>query len=156
MREMTAVNKPYKHCKVAIAIDYMCGDTYQVIKERHGCGSYMTITRAVHQFGIKRPPKRTRRITGRERIEKFAELNGTEIDWTLNRKAAVERFGHTCAICGKECDESDKSWGTYGPDYPTLDHIKPLSKGGSHTWDNAQILCGWCNAVVKKDAEVIA
>lgn len=42
-----------------------------------------------------------------------------------------------------------------GPDYPTIDHVIPLSKGGSHTWDNVKVACGECNCVVK-GAKVLA
>jgi 5-methylcytosine-specific restriction endonuclease McrA len=34
---------------------------------------------------------------------------------------------------------------------PTLDHIVPLSKGGSHTYDNLQCACFRCNCAVKRD-----
>jgi len=30
--------------------------------------------------------------------------------------------------------------------WASLDHIKPLSAGGTHTWDNAQLLCYPCNS----------
>ena len=30
--------------------------------------------------------------------------------------------------------------------WASLDHIKPISAGGSHTWDNAQLLCYPCNS----------
>ena len=36
--------------------------------------------------------------------------------------------------------------GHIGRHYPTLDHIIPLSKGGSHTWDNVQLAHMGCNA----------
>jgi 5-methylcytosine-specific restriction endonuclease McrA len=30
--------------------------------------------------------------------------------------------------------------------WASLDHIKPISAGGTHTWDNAQLLCYPCNS----------
>lgn len=85
--------------------------------------------------------------TSDERISYF----GAEFDRSVSLPAAIERFGMKCSMCGKETTKSDKRWGTLGPDYPTLDHITPLSKGGGHVWENVQILCGYCNCVVKKD-----
>lgn len=47
-----------------------------------------------------------------------------------------------CSICGKhidfDCDVNSN-------DYPTIDHIQPISKGGLHTWDNVQLACRGCN-----------
>lgn len=64
----------------------------------------------------------------------------------ISRIKVVARDGGICRICGKECDENDKRWGSFGPDYPTVDHIIPLSKGGTHTWENVQCACGMCNS----------
>ena len=30
--------------------------------------------------------------------------------------------------------------------YPTVDHIVPLSKGGTHTWNNVQLAHMACNS----------
>ena len=80
-----------------------------------------------------------------ERAKSF----GVEYDTSVTLDAAIRRFGATCYICGKPCDKDDKRWGTFGPDYPTIDHVVPLSKGGTHTWGNVRIACGECNCVVK-------
>ena len=43
--------------------------------------------------------------------------------------------------------QSDHSWTEhFGPTSPTIDHIVPLSKGGSHTWDNVQVAHAICNS----------
>jgi hypothetical protein len=33
------------------------------------------------------------------------------------------------------------------PQSPSVDHIIPLAKGGTHTWDNIQSMHFWCNSV---------
>ena len=48
----------------------------------------------------------------------------------------VSSCGYQCLCCGKK--EPDVSM--------TVDHIVPLSKGGSNTIDNLQPLCGTCNS----------
>lgn len=51
------------------------------------------------------------------------------------KRAAYERQGHKCAICGEEF-EFEQMHG---------DHIKPWSRGGHTTPDNCQMLCRDCN-----------
>ena len=65
----------------------------------------------------------------------------------------LERDGLTCYICGKTCDPNDTSWGTSGPNYPTLDHVVALANGGGHTWENVRVACGECNSR-KRDLDV--
>jgi len=50
------------------------------------------------------------------------------VDWDF-----VEKLERRCVMCGVTNDL-------------TLDHIKPLSKGGTNDNDNLQILCRKCNA----------
>jgi len=71
---------------------------------------------------------------------------GTYYDPEVKREDVIKRDKGVCQICGKLCDPSDKSWGSSGPNYPTVDHIRPLAKGGTHTWDNVQCACGMCNS----------
>lgn len=71
---------------------------------------------------------------------------GVYYDTSVTRTKVLERDKYKCQICGKECDKNDTSWGFSGPDFPTLDHIIPLAKGGTHTWNNVQCACGMCNS----------
>lgn len=54
-----------------------------------------------------------------------------------------ERDGWLCKLCGIKTPKAKR--GSFEPDAPELDHIKPLSKGGHHTWSNVQCLCRQCN-----------
>ena len=63
----------------------------------------------------------------------------------------IQRDGSRCYLCGKETDFNDKRWISWGPDYPSIDHVIPLAKGGRHCWSNVRVCCGWCN--VKKGAK---
>jgi 5-methylcytosine-specific restriction endonuclease McrA len=67
----------------------------------------------------------------------------------VNWKSAVKRFGWGCACCKTECVRPQ---GFNLPNEATLDHIHPIAKGGSHTWDNVQVLCRSCNTR-KSDSE---
>lgn len=78
----------------------------------------------------------------RSRAKKY----GVYYESGITRIKVVKRDKYICQICGKKCDPNDFSWGSLGPDFPTLDHVIPLAKGGSHTWDNVQCACGICNS----------
>lgn len=58
------------------------------------------------------------------------------------RKILYNRQCGKCAICGKQLQIDDC---TSIEDYLTLDHILPVSKGGSNGLPNLQGLCRWCN-----------
>ena len=63
---------------------------------------------------------------------------------TIDKIAVFEAAGWRCAICGRHTPPRAK--GKEKPDSPTLDHIVPFSRGGTHTLDNVQLACGACNS----------
>ena len=69
-----------------------------------------------------------------------------DFDKTITLRALITRDNGVCQICGKPTDDCDITNGHIGRMYPTLDHIIPLSKGGTHTWDNVQLAHMHCNA----------
>jgi len=62
---------------------------------------------------------------------------------TINPTAVFMAAGWKCQLCNKPTPQRLR--GTYHKRAPELDHVKPLSKGGTHTWDNVQCLCRECN-----------
>lgn len=54
------------------------------------------------------------------------------------------RDGWRCQMCG--CRTPRHLRGRHEDRSPELDHILPLSKGGSHTYDNVQCACRRCNS----------
>ena len=61
-----------------------------------------------------------------------------------------EMADRMCALCHRVTDHPRvwKQWVTYKrwiPNAPTVDHIIPLAKGGTHTWDNVQLAHWSCN-----------
>lgn len=79
-----------------------------------------------------------------------ARRRGAVIEYGITLKRLYERDNGICAICGGVCDWNDIHNGVVGAMYPTRDHIIPLAKGGSHTWDNVQLAHKYCNSV-KRD-----
>lgn len=63
-------------------------------------------------------------------------------DLTINLYKVYDKFNGVCVGCGKVLNfEVDSN----SDDYPSIDHILPLSKGGLHRWDNVQLMCRKCN-----------
>lgn len=55
-------------------------------------------------------------------------------DYLRRRRTVLKRDGNRCVKCGSADDL-------------TLDHIVPVSKGGSHAIVNLQTMCGSCNSL---------
>lgn len=60
---------------------------------------------------------------------------------TVNKKKVYERDKYKCYVCGIKVVISE----AYKPNQATLDHVIPLSVGGSHTYDNVRTCCHVCN-----------
>ena len=83
---------------------------------------------------------------GGRHYKERARAYGVEYDPHITLKKVIERDGGICQICGKPVDGTSRSGHGVGMLYPTIDHIIPLSKGGSHTWDNVQLAHLICNS----------
>lgn len=87
--------------------------------------------------------------------DRFADRNRYRAKWfgsateDIDVLAVFNRDGWTCQICFYAVSRYDE-WPS--PSSPTIDHIVPLSKGGSHTYSNVRLAHHGCNAG-KKDRE---
>lgn len=69
----------------------------------------------------------------------------------IKRRVLFERFNYICQGCNVKCVHPNDI--NYNEDNcATIDHIKPVSKGGNHTYNNTQLLCRKCNWI-KRDNE---
>ena len=74
-------------------------------------------------------PEKARLCTENRRARKInAEGSVSTKEW----KELCKKYGNKCLCCGKQ--------------EVTMDHIVPLSKGGTNKIDNYQPLCGVCNS----------
>lgn len=88
------------------------------------------------------------RIKNEKRTDR---LIAREYDTDITLEKLFNRDGGVCYICGQLCDWSDitEKDGTMiaGNNYPSIDHVKPVSKGGTHTWGNIKLACRACNTL---------
>lgn len=84
-------------------------------------------------------------------VKTFRRMKISEADRDITLLELFDRDKGICQICGKRCDYHDYELRDKvfiaGNFYPSIDHIKPLSKGGSHTWDNVQLAHRQCNSI---------
>lgn len=74
-----------------------------------------------------------------------------EYDNSIDLDSVIERYNNECYLCLEQCDREDHEWksGVFytGNRYPSVEHVIPISKGGTHTWDNVNLACMYCNAI---------
>ncbi len=89
-----------------------------------------------------------------KRIREARAVTNGKVDYSITLARLIERDNHICQLCGREVNESDYIYVgdvfVAGNDYPSIDHIQPLSKGGVHQWDNVQLAHRLCNSI-KRD-----
>ena len=133
----------------------ICGKPYTVREYVESCGIKYAVDNGVCSLECRKEKlRRAKRIRRRVHKEKRTEnhcrrarKHGAAYDTSITLKKLIVVKGLRCAICGGMCDLNDHSWTDYaGPTYPSIDHIIPMSKGGSHTWDNVQVAHIICNS----------
>lgn len=83
--------------------------------------------------------------------EAKAKKNG-KIEWNISLEKLIQRDEGICKICGRQVDTEDyyyteEGYFIAGDNYPSIDHIIPLAKGGTHTWNNIQLAHRHCNSI---------
>ena len=78
------------------------------------------------------------------------------IDADIELPKLFKRDKGICWICGCSCDWNDKRISKNGHEYPgdtypTKDHVVPVSRGGTESWDNVRLACWKCNCMGKRD-----
>ena len=94
--------------------------------------------------------KRQARKT-RKRLREAKALTNGRVDWGITLDYLIERDKGVCALCGKPIALNDyyiteQGYFVAGENYPSIDHITPLSKGGTHQKENIQLAHRGCNA----------
>lgn len=78
--------------------------------------------------------------TRKKRYKRLQQLG--HYDYSITLEAVYEKFDGKCNLCSKQLSFESNPLSN---EYPSIDHMIPLSKGGYHEWDNVQLLCRRCN-----------
>lgn len=95
----------------------------------------------------RKTANRVKEINRRTKLKK----NG-RIDYSISLTKLIRKDKNICHICGEKCDSedyirTDEGYFIAGERYPSIDHIHPVAKGGTHTWNNVKLAHRGCNAI---------
>jgi len=114
-----------------------CGETFKTIQPNQ-----LTCSKECSRL-------RKNRLKRHYKEERYNETNLIDKDITV--KVLYKRDKGICYICGGKCDFKDHTQinghFTAGPNYPSIDHIIPIARGGMHTWDNVKLAHHYCNSM---------
>lgn len=75
-----------------------------------------------------------------------ARLRETEVDAAVTVKSLRKMHGDDCCYCGVTMDFKVRARSEgIARNRASLEHVLPLSRGGTHTFDNAALACHHCN-----------
>ena len=72
-------------------------------------------------------------------------VSNAKSDRGISRQALRGRYGDLCCYCGVAMHFRSPHGGEYDPRLATIEHVIPISKGGTHVWDNVRLACWQCN-----------
>ena len=82
---------------------------------------------------------------------KITAIRGAKIlDKDISLKKLAERDKDICYLCGKPVDWNDKriteeGYVIAGANYPSIEHVLPICRGGTHSWNNVRLAHRYCN-----------
>lgn len=100
----------------------------------------------------------TRRFNNKKYKRKKKGQAKIVVDTDISLPKLFKRDQGNCYLCNTPCDYSDHhidDTGAFivGKFYPSIDHVKPTSKGGLHSWNNVKLTHHYCN-IIKSDENI--
>lgn len=95
-----------------------------------------------------------KRVNQIKEVRRRRKLSEAKVDKGITLQKLYRRDKGVCYICGGRCeweDKTDKGTATVcGDNYPSIDHVIPLARGGTHEWGNVRLAHRRCNTI-KRD-----
>lgn len=105
------------------------------------CGKHFSDTRKKREFCSykcgRKYGHRKKDTVRRLRIKR----NG-KVDWNISVERLVKRDKGICYLCNEQVNTNVDPNDDY---YPSIEHVIPVSKGGTHTWNNVRLAHRICN-----------
>lgn len=138
----------WKHYYLTTVVPRMKARRIKKRLECAECGKQFSSYRKVLCCSVKCTNRRSNRLESIRRRERLRK-NG-RIDWDISIEKLMKKYNGICYICNGHCDMDDYITlpnGTIvtGGRYPSVEHVHPVSKGGTHTWDNVELAHRSCN-----------
>ena len=118
------------------------------------CGGVFVPSHGLQVYCSQECSKRANNAITKDRRVRL--INSRDRDNGITLERLYQKSKGVCAICGTACDWNDYHYaGSFfiaDNNYPSIDHIVPLSKGGKHAWSNVQLAHRICNT--KKGASI--
>lgn len=113
-----------------------------------GCGAMFLYDDRTHQKYCSKQCARRLRQKKKEVVRRI-RTKAQMVDNDITLEKLYQRDGGICYLCGRVCDWNDRVVidGTVicGDNYPSIEHVIPLSKDGKHSWANVKLACRKCN-----------
>lgn len=120
----------------------ICGKPFKTWRSKKGCCSNKCRKRLQSLYSLKR-------------YNRYKETSQSK---DINLERLAKRDNDQCQICGLFVNWDDKQIingkTICGNMYPSIDHIIPISLGGSHSWNNIQLAHRICNS--KKGNRIVS
>lgn len=134
------------HCATTYMASYTkdhcsdCGDA-NVLKGRTRCRHCQTVWNKAHYDPVQ--SKQYMSAYWAENAQYYrdnarkrrATLKGARVVKRVSLKSVISKCGDCCQYCGADTSHGNRQ----------IDHILPLSRGGTHEESNLQVLCAKCN-----------
>ncbi|SIQ57535.1 HNH endonuclease [Bacillus cereus] len=113
------------------------------------CGKHFNTTRSKTVYCSKgcslKYNNRRKETTRRKRI-----IENGNVNWEISIERLLKRDGNACYLCGETVNVNIDTNDDY---YPSIEHLIPIAKGGTHTWGNVKVAHRRCNSL-KQDRGV--